>query len=478
MEGGEALFKGLAESRGQGEEFERELKELIIQGNLRLAGLRMVGGAWRFFVRYLLGLELNWHHEEMWEWLDRYNELMILEPRGFGKTRIIEAWCVWQIVKNRDITIAIVSKSENQARDVVSAIRSYLESEEVEACFGEFKNKDEKWREGKFTVKGRNFVSDVPTVESFGIKGQIVSSHVDIIILDDLVDRKTCDKRWTEYLKGVIFNEILPMRNPGGKLIFIGTRYSPEDIYGWLENAGELKVLKRQALFKEGKRWRSLWEDRFPVEYLLNERKRMGSIAFDAQFQCDVSKMEHEWVQPMWLSEDEVKIDELKYIVMGVDPATGRGESGNAIVVMGEDENNTMWVLDYWYGKSWDKAKRQIKKLRNLWQPQRIIFEGVGFQRELGEVLKREEEINEIKFDEPLGESKESRFLRYVGYFERGDVKLRKGKNWDEFLLQICRFPKFSRDDLVDAVVYCMKELERLRTGRTGEILISTINFI
>lgn len=68
-----------------------------------------------------------------------------------------------------------------------------------------------------------------PTVEALGVRGHIYGARADLIIMDDCVDGANSH----EYEKQItwIQNEVLSRISASGKLLVIGTRMAPVDLY-------------------------------------------------------------------------------------------------------------------------------------------------------------------------------------------------------------------------------------------------------
>ena len=180
------------------------------------------------------------------------------EPPGSGKSTLFthDIPC-WLIARDRTIRIQIGSRTERQARMYVGRIKRSLERDapmradadslargiafDAESClqddYGAFKpeGRSEKWRGEELVVRQLNGVAlddKESTVSAWGMDSGFLGGRFDLVIWDDLVDRKnvkTEDSRndireWWD-------TEAESRLEPGGLLILQGQRIAVNDLY-------------------------------------------------------------------------------------------------------------------------------------------------------------------------------------------------------------------------------------------------------
>ena len=180
------------------------------------------------------------------------------EPPGSGKSTLFthDIPC-WLIARDRTIRIQIGSRTERQARMYVGRIKRSLERDaplradadslargiafDAEACmqdeFGAFKpeGRSEMWRAESLVVRQLDGVAlddKEATVSAWGQDSGFLGGRFDLVIWDDLVDRKnvkTEDARDTirEWWDGEAESRL----EPGGLLILQGQRIAVNDLY-------------------------------------------------------------------------------------------------------------------------------------------------------------------------------------------------------------------------------------------------------
>ncbi len=293
-----------------------------------------------FFAKYYMGLDYL-PHQEKWiseamrlmDKADREStkeKLLVLAPRGHGKSYLALILCVWWLVTDRDKTILIVSATASQAEKRLKAVRGYLESKRIidDWASGDLpplRDDTTSWLNNRIYIKREGNLID-PSIEAVGIGGSITGGHIDRIILDDVEDSTTANseafrRRSTEWLGGTL----LPILNRKGLLLTIGTRKGSNDLYGdMLRDAtttaivdSAIKVFPRSYEFvMENRAGRDtivdvkiegedeaevLWAEGRPLRYLLTEMASMGREAFFREMQNQPISDDDSVFKPSWV---------------------------------------------------------------------------------------------------------------------------------------------------------------------------------
>lgn len=184
--------------------------------------------------------------------------IVMNEPPGSGKSTLFtnDIPC-WLIAKNRSIRIMIGSRTERQARMYVGRIKRSLERDaplranaddltrgiafDAEAClqddFGAFKpeGRSDKWRYDELVVRQVDGVSlddKESTVSAWGRDSGFLGGRFNLVIWDDLVDRKnmrTMESR--DEIKEWWDGEAESRLEPGGVMLLQGQRIQSTDLY-------------------------------------------------------------------------------------------------------------------------------------------------------------------------------------------------------------------------------------------------------
>lgn len=185
---------------------------------------------------------------------------LLLLPRGHQKSTIFSvALTIQEILRNPDIRVKIISATWPLAKDLLHQTKSILEQSALPEIFGPFLLPKCRWTTDVIDVAQRTKWLKDPTISTGGIDTGKTGGHCDLMIFDDIVtpENTTTPDQVRKVVDG--YQACLPLLDPGGKLLIIGTRYVMADIYGYLiEN--ESRSINGKFLDKEEQRkeWRKL----------------------------------------------------------------------------------------------------------------------------------------------------------------------------------------------------------------------------
>jgi len=182
---------------------------------------------------------------------------LILLPRGHLKSSVITiGYALWRIAQNPKIRILIANGTYPLAATFLSQIKDHImRNERFRKLFGDLYSSSDKWSESAITVKREeSYEKKEATVTAFGIGGNLVSQHYDLVLLDDLVNRENIHTQ--ERISDVLtfYKDVLDLLEPvTGELLMTGTRWHEADLYGWIldpENPEhhEFEIMEKKAI--------------------------------------------------------------------------------------------------------------------------------------------------------------------------------------------------------------------------------------
>jgi hypothetical protein len=223
------------------------------------------------------GREPGWMHPSMkYEPGLASNRILINIPPNHAKSITITVdYVTWQVVRNPNFRVLIVSQTQQLAADFLYAIKQrlthpmYESLQQAYAAGVGFNSKSASWQATRVTFGSelRESSEKDPNIEAIGIGGQIYGKRADMIIVDDAVTLKNANEfekqiRW-------LTQDVRSRLNPTGKLVVIGTRVSAMDLYRELRNEDRYpgglvpwKYLAMPALLKTDEnpdKWETLW---------------------------------------------------------------------------------------------------------------------------------------------------------------------------------------------------------------------------
>jgi hypothetical protein len=160
---------------------------------------------------------------------------LILLPRGHQKSETVSvAWVIQQLLRDPNTRIKIISATWTLAKNIAHQIKGLLEDSDLKTLYGEFFNRKTRKTIEYFDIAQKTRKTIDPTLSTGGITTGKTGSHCDILIFDDVVapENSTTPELIRKTIDG--YKDTLPLLDPGGIIVVIGTRYSLGDLYGYL----------------------------------------------------------------------------------------------------------------------------------------------------------------------------------------------------------------------------------------------------
>ncbi len=247
------------------------------------------------------GREPGWLHPSMkYEPGLASNRILLNIPPNHAKSMTVTVdYVTWMVCQNPNFRVLIVSQTQQLAADFLYAIKQRLTHPNYEALQQAyaagvgFNSKTASWQATRVTFGDelRESSEKDPNIEAVGITGQIYGKRADMIIVDDAVTLKNANEfekqiRW-------LTQDVRSRLNPTGKLIIVGTRVTPIDLYKELRNEDRYPgglvpwtYLAMPALLKADEdpdKWETLWP--------------ASDAPFDGQMESDKNE---EGLYPRW----------------------------------------------------------------------------------------------------------------------------------------------------------------------------------
>jgi len=429
---------------------------------------------------------LSKFHHELCDFVDNQNKgkKLLLLPRGHLKSTIVTCgYSLKRIAENPQVRILIANATYEMACSFLSQIRQHLVSNTTfRDLYGDLAKDARKWSENMITVaSSTGYEAKEATVTAYGVGGNLVSQHYDVIIMDDVVNRDFVNTK--EQIQKTIdfYRDALDLLEPNGTLIILGTRWHDSDLYGWIldETSPDriydgFDVMVKQAYtgdLQTGENLEILYPEKFTREHLVELLKDKGPVDFSAQYMNDPipageAKFKPEWIQVA--ESDELKLRNLNYF-MCIDPAIANESYSDytAFVVVGVDEFNNWWIRDIVRARLRpDEIVNKVFDLAQVYNFRKIGIEFHSFQRTLQYALNDEMRkrgiylpLVELKLRGGTSGSgsgfKEQRIESLIPRYASGSVyHLRSCPNLDILKDELMRFPVGKHDDVIDALAY------------------------
>jgi hypothetical protein len=230
-------------------------------------------------VDMLEGKEPRWIHQAMTyeKGSAGLSRLLVNVPPNHAKTMTITInYVTYRVVKNPNINVIVISKTQEQAKKFLYAIKQRLTHPryaDLQAAFGPadgYKATADMWSANKIYLGADVRESDAkdPTIEAIGMGGQVYGARADLIVLDDVVTLSNAGEwaKQQEWIRQEVASRLPP---GGGQLLVVGTRVSATDLYKELRNPQHYtdgivpwSYLSMPAVLEyadDPKDWKTLW---------------------------------------------------------------------------------------------------------------------------------------------------------------------------------------------------------------------------
>lgn len=227
------------------------------------------------WVDLIEGREPRWMHPSMTYDPGASNRVLINVPPEHAKSTVITInYVTYRIVTDPNVRIIIVSKTQGMARKFLSAIKTRLSHPswiKLQTAFGPsggYKADAQTWSADMIYLgAGRDSGEKDPTVQALGFGSQIYGARADLIILDDVVMNSNAHE-WEKQIEW-LQKEVITRLGRHGKLLIVGTRVAPVDLYkqiregsNWTGGKSPFTYAAMPAVleFDENpKNWKTLW---------------------------------------------------------------------------------------------------------------------------------------------------------------------------------------------------------------------------
>jgi hypothetical protein len=170
--------------------------------------------------------------------------LINVPPEHAKSTTITTNYVLYNIVTNPNARVIIVSKTQGMARKFLGAIKTRLSHPayiKLQTAFGPnggYKADATQWSADMIYLgTGRDSGEKDPTVQALGFGSQIYGARADLIILDDVVMNSNAHE-WEKQIEW-LQKEVITRLGRHGKLLIVGTRVAPIDLYKMIRDPGQ-----------------------------------------------------------------------------------------------------------------------------------------------------------------------------------------------------------------------------------------------
>lgn len=489
---------------------EKQIAHQQYQAMLKAKKQLVLSDFWEFTVEVLGQTNLMPFHQQLCNFTQKNmdKKRLILLPRGHLKSTIVTVgYTLWRLAQDPGLRILIANATAPMAEAFLRQIKANMQrNEHFIELFGNYYDKSEKWSDVAIRLKTiKSHESKENTITAFGIGGNLVSQHYDIMIFDDLVNRDNIHT--AERMQDVMtfYKDAQDLVDDPMKTeqLMIGTRWHEADLYGHILDPNnpeheEWTVMKREAVEGDYEIQKAdsgryqivggtvLYPTKYPREAhnkLLNAK---GITEYSAQYlndpvPSDQATFRHEY---KYYEPNDLKgVDMLTFITIDpafYDPHMKTADPDYTGIIVNRVNAHNDWFI-------WDIIRDRftpqelIEMMFNLdthYKPQTFGLEATAWQKILGyvarEQMKKRNHFLNITELQHSGRNAKSKFDRIQALEPRYAV----GSIWHNPNIrhmstleqELRRFPRAKTDDLADALANQLEVAHppRRRSQRSG----------
>lgn len=383
--------------------------------------------------------------------------------RGSYKTTCLSIALAILIVLYPNRRILFARKTDDDVKEIINQVRKILQMPQTAYFVQVIYGVNLKLTTDNAMEISTNLTTDTRGTSQLmcmGIVGSITGKHFDFIFTDDIInlkDRKSKAER--ERTKG-IYQELLNIRNPGGRIINTGTPWHPEDAFCLMPEAEKWDCYRTQLLSREQieELRRSMAPSLFAANYEL-----VHIAAEDALFKDPPIYVSQKDAQEVLKREDAIPDELLRDGICHIDAAYG-GEDYTAFTC-GRRRGGILYL----YGRMWHGHVDTVLDFC-MAEAQRLMCGPIYCEKNGDKGYLAREIVNKGYGAAPYTE-KENKYLKISTFLRKwwGNIRWLEGTDQD-YLRQIMGYTEDAEhDDAPDSAACVCRLLDR----RGGEDYVS-----
>ena len=426
-------------------------------------------------------------HKDLIRWWTRpeaKDHQLVLYPRDHGKSAMIAFRVAWELTRDPTLRVLYISATANLAQKQLGFIKQIFESDIHRRYWPDHIHPDEgkrnRWTVSEIELdhplRKQEQVRD-PSIMTAGLTTGITGLHFDIAVLDDVV---VYENAYTQEGRNKVetqYSLLASIEGTGAKEWVVGTRYHPKDLYQTMlemrepvfdedgQIAGEepiYEIMEKAVEDRGDGTGEFLWPRQmrkdgkwfgFDMRELARKKaKYIDRTQFRAQYYNDptdpdsrpIDYDKFQYYERSLLKNEAGSWyirDQRLNLVAAVDfnYSTRKGADYTAVVVIGVDSENNIYVLDIVRFQT-DKISEYFKNilaLVNKWGFKKLRAEATAAQQAIITSLRQDYfaqhglmvKIEQVKPTRHEGTKEERMEAILVPRYENGQVYHYKGGN-------------------------------------------------
>ena len=275
------------------------------------------------------------HNEWMKKMLTGTGDMTLQGHRGSYKTTCLSVvLSLIQILLPNKRTL-FARKTDDDVKEIISQVRKILSAPQTVYLAGQIYGVSLKLTTDNAMEISTNLTTDArgtSQLVGMGIGGSITGKHFDYIFTDDIINIKDRKSKAERERTKLIYQELINIRNPGGRIINTGTPWHPEDAF---------------CLMPEAEKWDCYHTGLLTKAQIEELRKQMAPSLFAANYELQhIAAEDALFKTPPKFTEEKEK---LRDGIAHIDAAYG-GEDYTAFTC-GARKGDKLYL----YGRIWHR---------------------------------------------------------------------------------------------------------------------------
>jgi len=430
----------------------------------------------------------QWFHDEWSEAWDKLDRVLIIAPRDHGKTTQIVGRVIWELGRNPNLRIKIACASDGRAKErLFEIIQNIIYNKRIKEVFPKLRQADVgEWSKHKIIVERQARHRDA-SVEALGITATATGGRCDLLIADDVVDRRNALSfpALREQIKLAWKADWTNLLEPDSRIWYICTLWHKDDL--------SHELMKNRAyttlFYAVPEDFGALWKSKWSADLLFKRCQEIGSIEFNRGFRNVAVDLESAIVKPEWIKYVDLKnsaefIMRFNDLIFFTSYDTAGTPSGNArqdfaaeVVAAVDVEKGMIYVIaaEHYRKTVKGQGQRVIKGVKK-YQPFRAIVEKAS-QAAVDEWVMELDPLGAgavLETTVPTKQSKAEKLMGITPLLESGNVVFDAsldpdGESWNpakgSVVDELVDFPFARHDDLADAFTICLAAIRSYFLG-------------
>ena len=179
------------------------------------------------------------HNEWMNEIIYGHDDYTLMSHRGSYKSSCLSVCIALIMVMMPWLNIIFLRKTDSDVTEMIRMVKKALESKFIQLlCECLYKRQLILVEDNAYSITTNLYVnsSGASQLLGIGIKSSLTGKHADIVITDDICNLKDRISKAERDLTKMQYQELQNIKNRGGRIINLGTKWHKDDVFTLMEN--------------------------------------------------------------------------------------------------------------------------------------------------------------------------------------------------------------------------------------------------